>query len=1050
MNIVIAQLSDIHFKEEKNRVAGKEAAIAQAIQSLSATARVCFIVVSGDVAFSGQVAEYNLAYAFFMRIRELLLSQLPSLNVYFVVVPGNHDCDFRKENRLRTLTLKSGDQILEQLDPDDDSIVRALVDVQDNFFTFLVRLENDSTHSITDGADVNANATARPIAEGYERLFYAREFEVDGKRFRFNCYNTAWVSQLHEQQAQLIFPIIEPGNDGGKYELVATTFHHPAQWLESNNARAFRGMIEPTSDIILTGHEHVAEHYLKQHTFSGGVNLYLEAPVLQESHSSESGFNLIEINLDGKLRRHTEFAWQKDIYAPVKSSEWVSFERSKLLRSTDFENNDRYKIELTDPGANIKHPSLAPLSLNDIFVYPELELLLLEKKAETSLPIPIVESERVLDYLLNNPRVVITSPTVNGKSTLARAVYTDLQKRGFVPLLIQGSDIKHHSADEFAKLIDKAFTEQYDADSLERYRQLDANRRVLLVDDFHRANRLNRKGKNAVLDVAGRIFGRIILLANDLFRFEELTLESDEQSVLFTFSQASMMPFGQRLRRQMISKWISFGREFTGDEEEIERKVDETANTITTLIGRKMVPSYPIFILSMLQVLEAKTNLNTAPSTFGYFYEVFILTGLSEHKTSSISMDVFTTYVPLIAYRMFELKRRSLSGTELEEVTNQYFSEYGINFNRETMLRILENSKILHQDATGAYRFNYKYGYYYFVAKYIAINLNTSGQQQKMRRHITRMANNLFVEDYANIVIFLVYLTKDEKTISQILMTAKSLYSEYEPCDLQEDVSFINQMELEPPPPNLLEGDPAKNKEEYLRGVDEIERRFDGDDLEEDDDLKLERELNDILRLNVALKTLQIMGQVLRNFPGALRREQKIKLLSESYNLGFRTMKMMFSIMDELGPHIREHLADFVRGQNDAIEDEALSKKVDQVLFLLVTIIAYGMVKRISQAVGSEHLRETYKELVTDDCSVATRMVDTSIKIDHFRPFPEKEVLDLYRKVENNKLTLTVLRQMVRDHFHLSKEDRKLRQRVCDKIGISFQEQRMIENKGKL
>jgi len=52
--------------------------------------------------------------------------------------------------------------------------------------------------------------------------------------------------------------------------------------------------------------------------------------------------------------------------------------------------------------------------------------------------------------------------------------------------------------------------------------------------------------------------------------------------------------------------------------------------------------------------------------------------------------------------------------------------------------------------------------------------------------------------------------------------------------------------------------------------------------------------------------------------------------------------------------------------------------------------------------------------------------------------------------VKDNTLALSVLRQMVRDHFYLTSENREVRQRVCDKVGISFQEQRMIEQKSKV
>jgi hypothetical protein len=35
-------------------------------------------------------------------------------------------------------------------------------------------------------------------------------------------------------------------------------------------------------------------------------------------------------------------------------------------------------------------------------------------------------------------------------------------------------------------------------------------------------------------------------------------------------------------------------------------------------------------------------------------------------------------------------------------------------------------------------------------------------------------------------------------------------------------------------------------------------------------DYKYDRQLQDVVKLNIAFKTLQILGQVLRNFPGSL------------------------------------------------------------------------------------------------------------------------------------------------------------------------------------
>jgi len=45
------------------------------------------------------------------------------------------------------------------------------------------------------------------------------------------------------------------------------------------NGRAFRARVETVSHIIMTGHEHVGEHYTKL-SQSGTANDYLEGAVL--------------------------------------------------------------------------------------------------------------------------------------------------------------------------------------------------------------------------------------------------------------------------------------------------------------------------------------------------------------------------------------------------------------------------------------------------------------------------------------------------------------------------------------------------------------------------------------------------------------------------------------------------------------------------------------------------------------------------------------------------------------------------------------------------
>ena len=94
----------------------------------------------------------------------------------------------------------------------------------------------------------------------------------------FDLINTAWVSTIHEQQGKLFIPIdhLRHIQDWAPTaEIALTMFHHPYNWIEANNAGAFRTILESNSDIILTGHEHEANQYLKD--YGGGYkNEYIE------------------------------------------------------------------------------------------------------------------------------------------------------------------------------------------------------------------------------------------------------------------------------------------------------------------------------------------------------------------------------------------------------------------------------------------------------------------------------------------------------------------------------------------------------------------------------------------------------------------------------------------------------------------------------------------------------------------------------------------------------------------------------------------------------
>jgi hypothetical protein len=386
----------------------------------------------------------------------------------------------------------------------------------------------------------------------------------------------------------------------------------------------------------------------------------------------------------------------------------------------------------------------------------------------------------------------------------------------------------------------------------------------------------------------------------------------------------------------------------------------------------------------------------------------------------------------------------------MQVLTEEYFNEYGIRLNAPTILRQLEEAQILRAHA-GNYRFSYKYYYYYFVAKYLADNLRDKNEQGRIRATLEDLADKVYSEEYSSILMFVVYKTQDVDLIEHILQNATRIYGRYTPCDFENDVEFVNRLNKEPARVLLPSTDVRENIEENRRRLDAADQEAPRDVLSrEDEPVIYTEELNDFLKINIALKTLQIMGQVLRNFAGALRKDLKLEIARSAYQLGLRTLNAVLRMGESNLEGLRSYMAAFIR-EHRAFDDRELEQKADQAVVWLTRRIAYGFVKTISYAVGHPMLEETYKDVLKQEGErTSIRLVDLSVKLDHFSRFPEDEVLAMWEKLRRrNFFSSTVLRDMVLNYLYLFPLDYETRQTVGAKLQIETGSPAMIAGRLK-
>ena len=342
MSVVIAHLTDLHIKNESDGVISRAGIIGRAIASeIDKSVQHVILAIGGDSAFSGQAHQLELARAFYVAVQAVIAEERPTVKTEFVVVAGNHDCDFS--------TTTSQDTSPRAVDRSQANLT--------NYFKF--------TQSL--------NLTYQP--QTAENPYFAwSQLKLPDFQLTFLLINTCIFSQLHETPGSLALPLNKlnpPAETKPEYSIAI--IHHPWNWFKQPDVmRPLRNRVESLSDMIMTGHEHTPETV--DLTRDGTTkSLYISGGVLQDSENPfKSSFIVVSIDPETSIYSTVTFVYNERGYYKnaAECSSDFSGNPARLDRRAQLSNE--FLQELDALGFNIHHSRKQILTLTDVFLYPDL------------------------------------------------------------------------------------------------------------------------------------------------------------------------------------------------------------------------------------------------------------------------------------------------------------------------------------------------------------------------------------------------------------------------------------------------------------------------------------------------------------------------------------------------------------------------------------------------------------------------------------------------------------------------------------------------------
>jgi predicted MPP superfamily phosphohydrolase len=235
-----------------------------------------FIVISGDIAFSGQPEEYDLAKEFLDRLLEV--THLFKEDIF--IVPGNHDVD---RNAIGTLAASAA----------------RLLHNRDAVNEFLT---NESECELTFQRFCGYQAFIDEYLNGrgqfdHKRCFYIKEIQLGDRNIAVIGLNSAWLSASDEDRNQLIlgeYPVREAIKVAEKADLRLAVMHHPFEWLRNFDRNDVEPLLYDKCDYVLHGHMHRTG--LLQASTPDSRAMIIAAGACYETRGYPNSYNFVQLD----------------------------------------------------------------------------------------------------------------------------------------------------------------------------------------------------------------------------------------------------------------------------------------------------------------------------------------------------------------------------------------------------------------------------------------------------------------------------------------------------------------------------------------------------------------------------------------------------------------------------------------------------------------------------------------------------------------------------------------------------------------------------------
>jgi len=209
-------------------------------------------------------------------------------------------------------------------------------------------------------------------------------------------------------------------------------------------------------------------------------------------------------------------------------------------------------------------------------------------------------------------------------------------------------------------------------------------------------------------------------------------------------------------------------------------------------------------------------------------------------------------------------------------------------------------------------------------------------------------------------------------------------------------------------------GDPFKRREEVASAKDELKAE------EDVPDQPFEADGRSVpCRLATVFRAIEIVGQILKVRYSKFRRSDKEAMIREVIEAPLKALESFYGLLREhpaaLIGEVRALLADSPKVSSDS-DREALVRKM---VGLIVLAVSAGFIRKISEALSAEVLRENLDSVVSECGGLTYKLVGLACYLDGQRELPRKMITEVLELGSGSLVVENLVRLLVIYRMHM-------------------------------